>query len=144
MEWTEGIDLLLHKWRVECDEIGNKHNKAHVKKKRLHRIISIPTILVPVIMASIGQLYNICHDYEAQVANSMTYLVTGTFGGLATFLNYGRAYEAHSQSEVRYHELRNEIDTILIKPMESRGSPTLAIEYVRSRLELLNKTSPDV
>jgi hypothetical protein len=140
-EWTDNAIELLSKWRNFCDAEGTCHKNSYVKKKRLHCMISIPTIIVPVAMASFGQLYNSCLYFEAQVANSTTYLITGIFGGLSTFLNYGQAYESHAQAEVRYHELRNEIDAILISRI---STPSLVIEYVRTKLELLNKTSPDV
>jgi hypothetical protein len=144
LPWCPDVEALLRKWSINCQERSVLHARRSTIKKRLYRMLSIPAIIIPIAMASFSQLYSVCHDYEAQVVNSLGYLVSGSLAGISGFLNYGNQYAQHAQFEVLYFELYTEIECILAKPASFRGHTDVVLMRLRLTYDALNKSSPDL
>jgi hypothetical protein len=143
LPWCEQIEALLCKWSSSCCARAVIHARLAEKKKRMFRAISIPAIILPIAMASFSQLYSACNDYEAQLVNSIGYLITGSLAGVGAFLNYGNQYAQHAQYEILYEELHTEIECILAKPPIYRTRADVILVDIRLKYDALNKGSPD-
>jgi hypothetical protein len=144
LPWGEGVEGLLQTWCAACNKCAVLHDKCASKKKRRFHIISVPSIIIPIAMASFSQLYSVCNDYEAQLANSIGYLISGSLAGLGAFFNYGTQYAQHAQYEMLYKELGTEMECILSKPVNFRGHADVVLAKMRLKLDALNKASPDL
>jgi hypothetical protein len=144
LPWCSDVESLLRKWCADCQERSVLHARLSQKKKQMYRLLSIPSIIIPIAMASFSQLYSVCNNYEAQVVNSLGYLVSGSLAGISGFLNYGNQYAQHAQFEVLYHELNTEIECILAKPALFRGHADVVLLNTRLTYDALNKSSPDL
>lgn len=143
MLWTNKIESLFRHWAAECKDNAILHNKTAKKKKCLYRTFGIPSIIIPLCMASFTQLYSDDHYYSLYV-NSIGYLITGTLSGINTFLNYASQYEKHYYSEIRYQELYTDIQSILIKPKKDRQPADVLLEKIKLRFEHINEYAPDI
>ena len=144
LPWCKDVEELMKKWCSDCSERSVIHANRASAKKRLYRILSIPSIIIPIAMASFSQLYSACNNFEAQFVNSVGYLLTGSLTGVATFLNFGNQYAQHAQYEILYYELATEIECILTKPSAFRSHADIVLINTRSKYDALNKGSPDV
>ena len=144
LPWCSDVEILLRKWCTDCQDRSVLHARLSAIKKRKYRMLSIPSIIIPIAMASFSQLYSICNNYEAQVVNSLGYLVSGSLAGISGFLNYGNQYAQHAQFEVLYYELHTEIECILSKPPFFRGHADVVLLNTRLTYDALNKSSPDL
>jgi hypothetical protein len=143
MLWDSRIETLLKGWGDECKEKSESHNKAAKKKKCLHRSLAIPSIVVPLFMAAINQMYS--EDVELSVwINSIGYFLTGSLTGVNTFINYASQYEQHYIADARYYELYTEIESVLVKKKKNRVQADVVLEQIKNKYEHLNKTSPDI
>ena len=144
LPWCPDVEALLQKWCTDCQERSNLHASRSNAKKRMYRLLSIPSIVIPIAMASFSQLYSVCNNYEAQVVNSLGYLLSGSLAGISGFLNYGNQYAQHAQYEVLYYELYTELECILAKPASFRGHADVLLVNIRLTYDALNKSSPDL
>ena len=144
LPWSQELEDLLSKWYKDCIERSRSHARRAIRKKQLYRLLSIPSIIVPIAMASLTQLYPVCDSYEAQLINSMGFLLSGSLAGVGGFLNYGNQYAQHAQYEILYYELYTAIEYILAKPAAFRIHAEVALLETRLTYDALNKSSPDL
>jgi hypothetical protein len=142
--WCEEVETLMRKWCSSCSERSLLHATRAGQKKRLFRMINIPTIIIPIAMASFSQMYSACNDFEARLVNSLGYLISGSLAGVGAFLNFGNQYAQHAQYEILYEELHTEIEYVLAKPIQFRGSADVMLVDIRLKYDALNKASPDL
>jgi hypothetical protein len=144
LPWCTDVDNLMRKWCADCSERSLLHAARASTKKRFFRILSIPTIIIPIAMASFSQLYSACNNDDAKLVNSLGYLVSGSLAGVIAFLNLGNQYAQHAQYEILYYELSTEIECILAKPMAFRTHAEVVLINTRLKYDALNKGSPDL
>jgi hypothetical protein len=144
LPWVTEVEELLEKWGSDCSVRSTAHAVHANKKRRLYRIIGIPSILVPICMASFSRLYSDCDTYEVLLMNSLGYLVSGSLAGVGTFFNFGQQYAQHAQYEILYYELYTEIECILAKPANFRGHADVILGTFRLKYDSLNRCSPDL
>lgn len=143
MMWDSRLETLMKGWGDECKEKSEAHNKAAKKKKCLHRSLAIPSIVLPLFMAAINQVYS--EDVELSVwINSIGYFLSGSLTGINTFINYASQYEQHYIADARYYELFTEIESILVKKKKNRVQADVVLEQIKHKYENLNKNSPDI
>jgi hypothetical protein len=143
-QWTTEIETLLKLWNDDSFGRSKKHAMRSKECWRSHVSLTIPTMNLPIAMASIGQLYSVCNYYEAQILNSVAYLISGSLSGVPVFLNFGRLFEEHNQAEQKFLELHHEIRSVLVQTRENRTTPSLALAHARYRYERLIQVSPEV
>lgn len=143
MLWSNKIEYLFEDWAFQSKELSIKHNKAAKHKKCLHRSFGIPAVVIPIVMASINQLYE-KDEYIATITNSIGYLLVGTLTGINTFINYASQYQRHYHSEIRYKELYIDIRSLLIKPRKDRPPADVSITKYKLIFEHTHEISPDI
>jgi hypothetical protein len=144
LPWCEDVDGLMKKWCKDCCDRSVLHAQHASTKKRYFHLLSIPTIIIPIAMASFSQLYSACDNDDAKLVNSLGYLVSGSLAGVIAFLNLGNQYAQHAQYEILYHELSTEIECILAKPIAFRSHADVVLLNTRLKYDALNKGSPDL
>jgi hypothetical protein len=143
LRWNDKIEYLFRHWAMQCKELAQQHNRQAKYKRCMYRVFGIPSVIIPLCMATISQLYDEGHDVE-KLVNSLGYLMTGTLTGINTFLNFAGQYEKHYNAEIRYNELYTDIQSILIKPKRDRIQADVCIERYKLKLEHANEVSPDL
>ena len=143
MLWSNKIEYLFEDWATQSKEFASLHNKAAKHKKCLYRSFGIPAVVIPILMASINQVYE-KHTDIAILTNSFGYLLVGTLSGINTFINYASQYQKHYYSEIRYKELYIDIRSLLIKPKKDRPPADVSIVKYKLKFEHINEFSPDL
>ena len=140
MKWNNNLEKKLQEWMDLCKDISITHSKMAKKKKRCYYIISIPSILIPLVMGFTQQYFGEEHEYYPLIS-STGYLLTGSLTALNTFLAYGAKYVEHHVASNQYEEVMYEIDSILIKPKKHRQAADVCMERIKNNIESLNKFS---
>jgi len=143
MLWTTKIEQIFNHWAFECKEFGKLHNKFGRKYKYLYHSFGIPSVVIPLVMASVNQILGDAHNVSV-ILNSVGYFLTGTLTGITTFLNFSSKSEKHYYTEIRYKELYTDIQTLLIKPKRNRIAADIALEQFKLRFEHINEYAPDI
>lgn len=143
MLWSTKLEALFTHWACECKDNAKEHNRIAKQKKCFYRLLGIPAIIIPLCMASFGQIYSDSHDYTIYV-NSIGYLLTGTLTGINTFINFAAQYEKHYYSEIRYIELYTDIQSILIKSKKDREAADICLERIKLKFDHINEYAPDI
>jgi len=143
MIWTTKIEKIFLHWSLECKESAKKHNQYAKRTRCYYYLFGIPSVIIPVVMASVNQVLGDKHETSI-IINSVGYLLTGTFTGISTFLNFSSKYEKHFYTEIRYNELYTDIQSLLIKPKRNRIAADVAIEQFKLRFEHINEYAPDI
>ena len=143
MEWNSKIESLFRHWATLSKENAKKHNIAAKRKKILYRVFGIPSVIIPLIMGSINQIYEE-HTDIAIIVNSLGYLISGTLSGINAFMNFSGQYEQHYNAEIRYNEIYTDIQSILIKPQNDRIQADVSIERYKLKIEHINENAPDL
>jgi hypothetical protein len=144
LPWSFEVEELLLKWCTDCSDRAVLHARQAERKQWRFRMISIPSLIIPIAMSSFSQLYSACNNYEARIVNSLGYLISGSLAGVSAFFNYGQQYAQHAQYEIMYDELRTEMECIMAKPALYRGHADVVLMDVRRKYDALNKGSPDL
>ena len=142
MVWTTKIETIFHHWSFECKESAKKHNQFARRNRCFYHLFGIPSVIIPIVMASVNQVLGDEHE-STVIVNSIGYLLTGTFTGITTFLNFSSKYEKHFYTEIRYNELYTDIQSLLIKPKRNRIAADVALEQFKLRFEHINEYAPD-
>jgi hypothetical protein len=143
MRWNEKIEDLFVKYQAESKELSDLHALQGKKKKKYHYMLSIPSVLIPIVMSSTTSYFGNNHDYSV-LANSLGYLFITALTGLNTFLGYGQKYTKHEEACTRYDELYREIESILIKNKKYRLPADVSLEHVLNKFIFLNMSSISV
>jgi hypothetical protein len=142
--WPTTIEPLLQSWYADCQKRSVLHARNARHKKRMFRLFSIPSIIIPIAIASFSQLYSVCDDSHARVVVSIGYLMSSSLAGVGAFLNYGTQYAQHAQYEILYQEICNQIECILVTPVCHRRHSDVVLVDIRLSYDALNKGSPDL
>ena len=140
MTWSENLENMLIEWKMTCESVSTIHFKRSKRKKRIHYVLSIPCIFVPLFMSFTNQFFGEEHLYTSYM-NSVGYLISGGLIGLSTFLDYSAKYVLHEVASSRYVEICLEIDSCLIKKRKFREKADVIIERLKNKIECLNKYS---
>jgi hypothetical protein len=142
--WTPSIEALLENWRADSMIRSEQHSLRSKEFWKFHVMLTIPAIVLPIAMASLGQIYNVCTHYESQILNSFTYLLSGSLTSISVFLNNAQLFERHNQAESQFLELSHEIESVLVRPRSDRPLAILVLAHSRHRYERLIQVSPEV
>lgn len=91
MMWGHKQELQVVKWKEEAHEKVVEHKKKYKKLKCYHLMMTIPTIIVPIVASSMADMITV---------RSMVVMMVVT--GLNSFLNFSKKQEAHSQFEMQW------------------------------------------
>ena len=106
---------MLHEWRKDCKDRSNKHEVKGKKNKIKFALFGIPSIMIPVILGGVSSIVP-CHS----LVYTLGMMMTGLFGGIGMFFNFGKKEQSHFEYMNKFFELANEIEAELSKPKRMR------------------------
>ena len=128
---------MLHEWRKDCKDRSNKHEVKGKKNKIKFALFGIPSIMIPVILGGVSSIVP-CHS----LVYTLGMMMTGLFGGIGMFFNFGKKEQSHFEYMNRFFELANEIDTELSKPKRHRIACDVYMEKIKQEYGKYCSQSP--
>mgnify|MGYP006405736717 CR=1 FL=1 len=136
--WEPKNEEFLIKIKNECLEISAAHGRLSRKNKKYYVSTSIPTIIIPLILANLSVLWENSHQY----INSIGLTVVGIINGLQILLNFSKKSEIHNKFSGHYAELSSEISKILIRKKRFRSAFDVILERVTEKKNSLDEYAP--
>ena len=143
LPWEEREEEQVHVWRQQSTELSRQHGLNSKRHKKMHRCISVPSILIPIIGGSLGSLPIVPAEVQLYM-NAGLLLVTGVLVALNTFFNFAKKHTQHSEYENRYLELVDVIDREMVKPKRFRPPCDVFLEAVSRQMARLKAGAPDL
>ena len=137
--WEKREEVVLFEWQARLVENSIKHGKKGKKTKRLYNMITVPSIIIPLIGSGLS---NILQPFP--IATSSTLILTSILVGVNGFFNFGAKTEKHLQYEASYMKLSNEIQKELCKPKSARVACDLYMQIIMSEMNKLDENAPDM
>lgn len=136
--WTSENQLYLKNIMNNCLELSDRHAIASYYNKKKYILFSVPTIILPLIVANMSIFLTI--DYVTTVCMTMVSILNG----LNVLLNYSKNSEVHLQHAGLYADLAAEISTILIRSKQFRQPFDITLQKITGRKRSIDGTAPPV
>jgi len=145
MSWSDNIEQQLNLIIEESKDKSLQHHSHSQCKKKLYYLTSSVSIIIPFVITFINavnetQYYK--QNYE--LMNICLIMLSGVVNGLNTFFNLGKRHSEHSIASIRYNELKNEIETVLIVKRRYRSPADVTLRDFTNQIQSLNKFSIDL
>jgi hypothetical protein len=137
--WESREEDVVERWRSHCIDMNKEHGKIARSTKKKYTIVSIPSILIPVIMSGFS---SVLQDYP--LVSSGLMVVVSIFTGISGFLNLGAKTQQHFNAEALYGDLALKIETEMCKPKKNRMQCAIYLERIRSEVSKLDLSSPNI
>jgi len=137
-KWTEKNEKFFYDIKKNCLLNSDRHNTASHKNKKRFIYSSIPTTILPIIIANL----NFVDVSYLNVINPSGLCVVSIISGVSHLLNFSKKTEIHNIYAGKYYELAGEIDKILIRKKKHRLAFDVTLERVTSKYNDLNNSAP--
>lgn len=136
--WNSKIEGIIKVWYEKCLNYSELHNLRSARHKKIFYSISIPSAIIPMVLASAGE--GLGASWKPVVICCL--ILTGILNIINGFLNPGKRAEEHLNFEALYSELAIEITSELVKPQRYRQDADVFIQRIMDRYTSLNNRAP--
>ena len=133
--WTTENQQFLKNIRNNCLELSDRHGIASHYNKKKYICFSIPTIILPLIVANLSIF--LVMSYVTPVCLT----IVSILNGMNVLFNYSKSSELHLQSSGLYAELASEISTILIRCKKFREAFDITLQRITGRKKEIDGTA---
>lgn len=150
MKWQNKGEHFITDIMDYCDKQSNIYNIESHKCKKKYNLYSIPTIIIPLLLAvvlpiipnnSMKDSIGINLSYNS-VINTGFMSFVAILNGLNTFYNFGKKSERYNEYSGKYAELSQQIAVELSKPKKFRTQLDVLTERVITKKIGLDSTAP--
>lgn len=119
------------------------HDMAYRHFNRLHWYLSIPTVIIPVIFASLTALLQE-NEQTMRIVNALGFLATGVLTSYATVAQYSEKKERQASISTRYNDVATELEDELVYLPQYRSPADRVL--VRTQMAMINitRTAPPI
>lgn len=139
MPWNSKNECLLISWKDEMVIKANIHGKKALSNRLLYRILSVPTIIIPITLTTFN---DILIEYKHIQGILLTLL--GILSGILTLLNLGSKYQLHFEYQNSYNNLEKKIDLELAKNRKHRTQADVYLEHIMGEYNKLDERAPNI
>ena len=142
--WTREGNELLSQWMTEWSEREVAHENAAHTRQIFHRLIAIPTVVLPVVsmgLAAFMKTVDFGQDYAAtaQLLGSVT---TSILAGILTIVRADAASERHHAAAIRYADLIRDAQRLIVTEEPSRPEQVMTLQLLGDRASSLRDWEP--
>ena len=137
-KWTKKHNEFMNKICNESKSACISHNIAYKKKLYYYRVLSIPTMILPIITAGINEYIN---DDLKYITTCFMVLSSGC-GLINTLYNFGKSSQQHNEYAGKYSELCQQIEYVLCRSKKNRQACDVSMQKYIFKLQSLNSNAP--
>lgn len=135
-EWTSENQHFLKNIMNDCLDLSNRHNLASHYNKKKYICFSIPTIIIPLVVANISIFLTI--DYATPICLTSVSILNG----ISVLLNFSKNSELYSQYGGLYSDLAAEISTILVRGKKFRPPFDVTLQKITGKKRHIDGNAP--
>ena len=137
-KWNNDNEKFFHQMKSNCLHKSNQHDIVSHKNKKRYIWASIPSTIIPLILANVNQL-----DIEyMKYINSIGLTCVSIISGIATLQNFAKKTEIHNTFSGKYAELASDIDKFLVRKKRYREPFDVILERFTTKYNNLNNEAP--
>ena len=144
MKWQNKGEQFITDIMDYCDKQSNIYNIESHKCKKKYNLYSIPTIIIPLLLAVVLPIIPNDAFLHVKKENINTGFMSfvAILNGLNTFYNFGKKSERYNEYSGKYAELSQQIAVELSKPKKFRTQLDVLTERVITKKIGLDATAP--
>lgn len=137
--WSDLHETLLREWASNWEEAAKTHNEQANLKMRWHRLLQIPNILIPIVLAPLiaGKFVG-----DDQIIVALALILSGVAGGILSANGWERSSEQHDQAAFRYVDLISDVEEVIVKKRRYRPGCNITVQKFKMRMDSAAKYSP--
>ena len=137
-KWTDTNEKFFYDIKKNCLIQSDRHNKASHKNKKRFIYSSIPTTILPIVLANL----NFVDVSYLNIINPSGLCIVSIISGISHLLNFSKKTEIHNTYAGKYAELAGEVDKILIRKKKHRMAFDVVLENITTKFNTLNNDAP--
>jgi hypothetical protein len=135
--WTSDNQAFILQIKNDSEFSREQHSAAFVKNKKMYIAFSIPTIIIPLIVANCAIFLDTL-NYIVPI--SLT--IVSILNGLSVLFDFSKKSQLHDSHAARYHELTNSIATILVRGKAYRPAFDVTLTRISQKKAALDASAP--
>ena len=137
-KWTKKHNEFMNKICNESKSACISHNIAYKKKLYYYRVLSIPTMILPIISAGINEYIN----EDLKYITTCFMILSSGCGLINTLYNFGKSSQQHNEYAGKYSELCQQIEYVLCRSKKNRQACDVSMQKYIFKLQSLNSNAP--
>jgi len=137
MLWDVKPENQLKIWKEEIDLKSKHHKKIGIRNKKLYIIFTIPSIIIPLVIAGLNGVVDIL-----PITISCLMIFASVISTISSFINFGKKSQMNYEYDSKYDELSLTIELELCKKKIDRIAVDIFLERIFQRYNSLNATAP--
>lgn len=137
--WEEREEKYIRDIEHECRALSQTLEKIGKRKRYWYAIWSIPSMLLPVLAASVNEMA----PDNLKYMSSLLMLGSAMCTTINTFFNFGKKSQQFFEHSNKYRELSDDISVELCKPKKYRLDCDLVLQRVSMKRNSIASTCPN-
>jgi len=137
-KWSNKNELYLQQIRDKCTEKSKAHDMSSHKNKKFYIFASIPTIILPLVLANTTSYIPTDYNYVEPLGLTCIAIING----LKTLFNFSKKTEVHNTFAGKYSEISDDITTQLSRGKRFRIALDVYLERITSSVRILDASAP--
>jgi len=137
-KWSNKNELYLQQIRDKCTEKSKAHDMSSHKNKKFYIYASIPTIILPLVLANTTSYIPTDYNYVEPLGLTCIAIING----LKTLFNFSKKTEVHNTFAGKYSEISDDITTQLSRGKRFRIALDVYLERITSSVRILDASAP--
>ena len=137
-KWSSKNELYLQQIRDKCSEKSKAHDISSHKNKKFYIYSSIPTIILPLVLANTTSYIPTDYNYIEPLGLTCIAIING----LKTLFNFSKKTEVHNTFAGKYSEIVDDITTQLSRGKRFRIALDVYLERITSSVRILDASAP--
>ena len=137
-KWTKKHNEFMNKICNESKSSCISHNIAYKKKLYYYRVLSIPTMILPIISAGINEYI----DDDLKYITTCFMVLSSGCSLINTLYNFGKSSAKHNEYSGKYSDLCQEIEYTLCRSRKNRQACDVSMQKYIFKLQSLNSNAP--
>ena len=139
-EWDDYSEEYIYNLKKKCIQ---RRQFCHIKsneKRKIHRRLAIPVVIIPIIMTPIAQMDE-CEIPQVKYILTVVFIIISILNAVNTYFDYSRKSEQLLQNKYKYDEILEEIEFQMSKPSHFRTNVNVMMSNLKNSINTLNRST---
>ena len=139
-DWDESSEDYIISLRKKCLERRAFCYQKSLEKRRAHRRLAVPVVIIPIIMTPIAQMDE-CEIPAVKYILTVVFIIISILNAVNTYFDYSRKSEQLLQNRYKYDEILEEIEYQMSKPQQFRTNVNVMMSNLKNSINTLNRST---
>lgn len=139
-EWDESSEDYIIGLKKKCLKRREFCYQKSQEKRRAHRRLAVPVVIIPIIMTPIAQIDE-CEIPAVKYILTVVFIIISILNAVNTYFDYSRKSEQLLQNRYKYDEILEEIEYQMSKPQQFRTNVNVMMSNLKNSINTLNRST---